>query len=147
MFIERQVLVMNAKDFLSQAYRLNDKINNRVERMAILNSLATNCTSVMTGMPHGPNKETDRMEKTIIRIIELQYKIKEEKNKLVDLKVQIEDAIREIDDEDCQIVLEMRYLMFLRFEEISVRLNYSIENVYRLHRKGLKIIKIPESVQ
>ena len=42
---------MTAKEYLSQAYRLDQRIDSKIEQVASLNDLATKCTSTMTGMP------------------------------------------------------------------------------------------------
>ena len=42
---------MKAKEYLSQAYRLDQRINSKIEQVASLNELATKCTSTITGMP------------------------------------------------------------------------------------------------
>lgn len=45
---------MTAKEYLSQAYRLDQRINSKIEQVASLNDLATKCTSTLTGMPRKP---------------------------------------------------------------------------------------------
>lgn len=40
-----------------------------------------------------------------------------------------------------------RYLCFQTFEQIAVDLHYSIEYTFRLHKKALEKVEIPESVQ
>ena len=41
---------MNAKDFLNQAYLLDQQIKSKSEQIQSLNELATSCTATMTGM-------------------------------------------------------------------------------------------------
>ena len=52
---------MTAKDFLNQAYLLDQRIKSKSEQIQSLNELATSCTATMTGMPHNPNRGTSRM--------------------------------------------------------------------------------------
>ena len=52
---------MKAKDFLNQAYLLDQQIKSKSEQIQSLNELATSCTATMTGMPHNPNRGTSRM--------------------------------------------------------------------------------------
>ena len=51
---------MTAREYLSQAYRLDQRINSKIEQLSTLNDLATKATSVMSGMPHNPNKGIGR---------------------------------------------------------------------------------------
>ena len=51
---------MTAKEFLNQAYLLDQRIKSKSEQIQSLNELATSCTATMTGMPHNPNRSTSR---------------------------------------------------------------------------------------
>lgn len=42
---------MTVKEYLGQAYRLDQRINSKLEQLESLNGLATKCTSTLTGMP------------------------------------------------------------------------------------------------
>ncbi len=46
---------MTAKEYLSQAYRLDDRINSKIQQVDSLNLLATKCTSTISGMPKNPS--------------------------------------------------------------------------------------------
>ena len=61
---------MNAKDFLNQAYLLDQQIKSKSEQIQSLNELATSCTATMTGIPHNPNRGTSRMADAICKIID-----------------------------------------------------------------------------
>ena len=63
---------MTAKEYLSQAYRLDEQINCKIEQLSALNDLATKATSTLTGMPHNPNKATSTLENAITKIVDLQ---------------------------------------------------------------------------
>ncbi len=42
---------MTAKEYLSQTYRLDQRIDAKIAQVALLNELATKCTATLTGMP------------------------------------------------------------------------------------------------
>ena len=43
---------MKAKEYLTQAFRLDNRINSKIDQIASLNDLATKCTSRMVfGLP------------------------------------------------------------------------------------------------
>ena len=138
---------MTAKEFLSQARYLDMRINSKLEQIDSLNDLATKCTSTLTGMPHNPSQSTSLMADAVCKIVDLQELIKNDVSKLVDLKREIMDVIDAIENDEYKTLLEKRYLCFQTFEQISVDLHYSIEYTFRLHKKALEIVKIPESVQ
>ena len=77
---------MNAKDFLNQAYLLDQQIKSKSEQIQSLNELATSCTATMTGMPHNPNRGTSRMADAVCKIIDLQNEIASDMDRLVQIK-------------------------------------------------------------
>lgn len=134
---------MKARDYLGQAFRLDQRINSKIEQVRSLNDLAAKCTSMITGMPGNPNRGKDSIGDIIAKIVDLQEEINRDIDALVDLKAEIYSVIRAIDNVECQTLLELRYLSFMRWEEIAVHLNYGMENVYRLHRKALNLVSVP----
>lgn len=86
-----------------------------------------------------------RLEDTVVKIIDLQEEINRDIDKLVDLKRDIVKAIKRVKKPEYQILLELRYLCFKTWEEIAVKMNCSIDNVFKMRNKALKIFEIPES--
>lgn len=138
---------MISKEYLGQAYRLDQRINSKLEQVASLNELATKCTTTLTGMPRNPNRGTSMMADAIAKIVDLQTEINRDIDRLVDLKRDMVKVIKNVDNAEYQTLLELRYLCFKTWEQIAVDMGYTIDNVYRLHRKALDIVVIPKSVQ
>jgi len=44
---------ISAKDYLSRAYRIDQRINSKLEQLISLRSLAEKAAPVLTGMPSG----------------------------------------------------------------------------------------------
>ena len=66
---------MTAKEYLSQAYRLDQRIRSKQEQIASLNDLATSCSATLTGMPRNPNRGGSRMADAVCKIIDLENEI------------------------------------------------------------------------
>ena len=130
---------MNAKEYLGQAYRLDQRINSKLEQVASLNELALKCTSTLSGMPHNPNRGTSTMADAIGKIVDLQAEINRDIDALVDLKRDIVALIKRVDNTEYQTLLEKRYLCFMTWEQIAVDLNYSIHHLYNLHNSALEM--------
>ena len=135
---------MTAKEYLSQAYRLDQRIDSKIEQVASLNDLATKCTSTMTGMPRNPSGSTSTMADTVCKIIDLQAEINRDIDALVELKREIIGAIKAVENPEYQTLLEKRYLCFLHWEQIAVDMNYSMQHIHRMHSMALKEIVVPE---
>ena len=138
---------MTAKEYLRQAKHLDTKINTKLEHISSLHDLATKATSTLSDMPGSPTRNTHRMEDIIIKILMLENEINSDIDQLVDLKNNILKAVSEIEDEDCRLVIEKRYLNNEPWDEIAMDMNCSIDNVFKIHGRALKKFKIPERLQ
>jgi DNA-directed RNA polymerase specialized sigma subunit len=138
---------MNAKDYLGQAYRLDQRINSKLEQVASLNELATKASHTLTGMPRNPNRATSMMADAIAKIIDLQAEIDRDIDRLINLKREIVSIIKAVVNTECQTILELRYLCFKSWEQIAVDMGYNVRHVYRLHDLAVSMIKLSETSQ
>ncbi|HOJ09350.1 MAG TPA: hypothetical protein PK733_01995 [Clostridiales bacterium] len=130
---------MKAREYLSQAYRLDQRINSKLEQVQSLNELATKATSTLTGMPRNPNRATSTMADAVAKIIDLQAEINCDIDRLVDLKRDIVALVKSVDSTEFQTLLEKRYLCYMSWEQIAVDMNYSIHHLYKMHNLALDI--------
>ena len=137
---------MTARDYLSQAYRLDQRINSKLEQVESLNELATKVSSTLTGMPKNTNRATSTMADTVTKIIALQEEINNDIERLVDLKREMVAVIKAVSNTERQTLLELRYLCFKTWEQIAVEMNYTVRNVHLLHKEALNAIVIPASL-
>ena len=136
---------MTTKEYLSQAFRIDQQINSKLEQLQALRDLATKTISPMNDMPGSPTRNTSKMEDAVIKIVALSEEINAEVDRLVDLKVEITHAIKSVDNVECALLLELRYLCFKTWEQIAVELNYDIRHIYRLHQQALRRVSVPDS--
>ena len=129
---------MTAKEYLSQARYLDARINTKIKQLEALNTLATSATSVLTGMPHSPNKATSKMADIVDKIADLQAEINRDIDALVDLKGEMRSKLEMVPAEDYKAILEMRYLCFMSWEQIASNLGLSVPYTYKLHDRALK---------
>lgn len=130
---------MTAKEYLGQAYRLDQRIDAKIAQVSSLNDLATKCTATLNGMPRNPNRGGSSMADAVVKIISLQNEINEDIDKLVDLKREMVTLIKRVNDTEYQTLLEKRYLCFMTWEQIAVDMNYSIHHLYKIHNAALAI--------
>ena len=132
--------------YLEQAYRIDQRINCKMEQVSSLHSLTTKATSMITDMPGSPTRNIHKMEDIIAKIVDLENEINDDIDKLVDLKAEITTVIKEVDDPELQSLLEQRYLNFRTWEQIAVDMGYNVRHLYRMHDKALKKVRIPQVV-
>lgn len=133
---------MTVKEYLGQAYRLDQRINSKLEQVDSLNELATKATSILTGMPKNPNKSKSIVADTVVKIIDLQTEINKDIDRLVDLKREIVAMIKSVSNTEHQTLLELRYLCFKSWEQIAVDMGYNVRHVYRIHDEAVDKIKL-----
>jgi hypothetical protein len=129
----------SAKDYLSQAYRIDQRINSKIEQVQSLRALSTKATVTLSDIP--PSKGTrnvHRMEDVIAKMIDLESEINADLNRLIDLKHEIITVVKCVENPELQTILELRYLCFKTWEEIAVEINWSIRQVYYMHGEALR---------
>ena len=136
---------MTAKEYLNQAYRLDQRINSKLEQVMSLRDLTTKATATMSDMPSGGSRNAYRMQDIIGKIIDLENEINRDIDTLVNLKRELVATIKAVSDPECQTLLELRFLCFKTWEQIAVEMDYSIQHIYRLRNRALKMIALPMS--
>ena len=133
---------LSAKDYLSQAYRIDQRINSKIEQVQSLRDLATKATATLSDVP--PSKGTrnvHRMEDVIVKMMDLESSISKDLNRLIDLKHEIVTVIKCVESPELQTLLELRYLCFRTWEQIAVEINYDLRWVHRLHNRALSEVE------
>lgn len=133
---------MTAKEYLSQAYRIDQRINSKLEQISALRELLNKTSNVLSDMTGNPNKDRSRVEDYVVKIVDMEKELDEDIDRLISLKADIMHTIKKVEDAECQMLLEDRYLRFLTWEAIADNMGYTVRNVYILHGKALGMIKI-----
>ena len=137
---------MTIKEYLRQAYRLDQRINSDIEEVGRLREMSTSISSPAWGDKVQGTKTTDApFVHSIEKIMSLEQRINHEIDTLVDLKEQIRTVIAEVEDTDEQMVLRYRYIHNLTWEQIGDELNADASTVRRWHGKALTHAKLPEN--
>ena len=131
---------MTVKEYLSQARTLDMRIKSKLQQIESLNELATSCTVVYSDMPRNPNHGGSKIEKAVVKIIEVEESLKRDVENLVELKKEIMTTIHSVANVELQTLLEKRYLCFLSWEQIAVEMHYSIQHIYRMHDEALSSV-------
>lgn len=133
---------MTAKEYLSQAYRLDQRIERKLEDRDRMRAKLVKATAQLTGMPRGAGTDwTD----TAVKVMEYEQQIAEEIEELCRVKTEIRAVIDALDDKRYRELLTARYLDQKRWEQIAVDMHYSYMQVHRLHKEALRAIVIPET--
>lgn len=135
---------MTAKEYLKQAYRLNELIDSDSRELERLRDLAGR----ITGSNFGERVQTSRnpdppFVKYLGDIDETERKIQKELSDLVLLKNEILTAINKMTDRDERLLLTYRYLNNLSWDDIAYSLHVSSRTVHRIHASALQNFSVP----
>ena len=133
---------MTAKEYLAQARNIDHDIQDMLEEVAVLRSMAEKTTAILSGMPGKATKDTSRLADTVGKLIEQEKKLDSEIDHLVDLRTEIYAAIQQVADRDARRVLHLRYMGYRSWSAIAEEMKLSLRQIYRLHGEGLKKISI-----
>lgn len=131
---------MNAKEYLQQAYRLNELIDSNQRELDQLRALSTSISAVDVSKERvqGGADSHDKIGSIIAKIVDLNDIINNEIDRFVDLKTDIHNKIMLIPDNTEKLVLKYRYIEFETWESIAVELGYTFQWVHVLHKRALK---------
>jgi len=134
---------MTAKEYIGQAYRIDQRINSKLEQVISLRELASKATSTITDMPHSASLNLRSMQDIISKMVDLENEINADIDALLDLKRDIVTTIKGVESPEYRTLLELRYLCFKPWEQIALEMSYSLQHTFRIHDNALKSITIP----
>ena len=134
---------MTAKEYIGQAYRIDQRINSKLEQVISLRELASKATSTITDMPHSASPNLRSMQDIISNMVDLENEINADIDALLDLKHDIVTTIQGVESPEYRTLLELRYLCFKPWEQIALEMSYSLQHTFRIHDNALKSITIP----
>lgn len=137
---------MTNKEYLRQAYRLDQKINSNIEEVAHLREMAS---SILIPSP-GVRVQTSRsgeapFVRSVEKILEMEEEINRELDLLVNLREQMRAVIAAVPDTDERMVLRYRYIHNLTWEQIGNELNADERTIRRWHGNALLHVTMPEN--
>jgi len=139
---QKEGRMMTNKEYLAQAYRIDQRINSKLEQIVSLRELATKATSTLSDTPGNASRNVHSMESTIAKMIDLESEINEDIDTLVDLKREFVSIIKKINSTEYQTLLELRYLCFKTWEQIAVDMGYDLRYIHKLHNRALENCEI-----
>lgn len=118
------------KEKLERYKAMPRRIDNLIERLeALNNSMGSPSTPNLTGLPSGGGDGTTKIEREVLRKLELEDRISKLVKDERELRHELETLIERMASPDEQTVIEMRYLDGARWWPICEAL-YSTEDDY-----------------
>ncbi len=137
---------MTVKDFLHQAYRLDQRIKSDTCEVREIQMMAESVSAVQYDQERvqTSNRPDAPFVHTLERLWDMQDKIADELAELSALKDQIREVIDTVQDTDEQLVLKYRYVHNMTWEQIGNEMHADRSTIYRWHGNALKHATLPE---
>jgi len=131
---------MDVKQWLSRAYRIDQQIQSKNEQIEMWESLACKCTSDPSATPGGSGgAPTSRVETFCIKIADAKTEIERQRDELITVRREIEEVIAKVQNVTLRLLLEQRYLLCKRWEDIADFMGYCVEYIKRdVHKQALR---------
>ena len=137
---------MTAKEYLSQGYRLEQRIRLVREEINNLQELAGSVSSPGFEEHYNATRNTEApFIRTIYKIMELEDRQNSLLNQLLEFKQEMCEVIDSVDDLNERMVLYYRYIGNESWQDIGKRLFVDERTVRRWHNKALSHVVLPEN--
>lgn len=90
---------------------------------------------IQDGMPHGSS--CGDLSAYVVQLEELMDNLKAQMEQQIRLRKEITQKIEEMPDETEKTVLRLRYIRWMKWEQIAERMGYSLRNITKIHGKAL----------
>ena len=131
--------MMTTKEYLKQIYRLDRRIEldrRKIEKLrAVLDYKPPSGGS-------GSGSSADRIPDTLAKIIEYEEQAERLTKRYIEVYMEVETAIAAVSDPVLREVLERRYLLYQKWEEIADAMHYTPRRIYQLHGRALQKISL-----
>lgn len=137
---------MTVKEYLHQAYRLDQKISSDLEEVAALREMTSSVSSPQLTERVQTSKCQDApFVRCLEKIMEMEDRINNEIDLLMELKKEIRAVITTVEDTDERMVLKYRYVHNYTWEQIGDELHADARTVRRWHGKALQHVVLPDN--
>ena len=131
--------IMTAKEYLEQAWEIDNEINVKLPQLDALRDLSTRVTSSLSDMPR-TNANPHTMENAVVRIVMMEQEINADIDRLIEKKQEITDFLKTIPNAEYRRLLVLRYTVFAQWKKIADIMKYNVRHIYKLHDKALELV-------
>lgn len=141
---DREVEEVTKKEFLKRYRAIMGRIEAKMEQIERMENALYPGAQILSGMPGGGHAGDgmDKADSVIDKLRTMQKKIFSEIAELDLARDEIIHAIDAIPSETLREVLELRYINMLSWKEVARRMDYTEDNIYKLHQDALKKLRI-----
>lgn len=135
---EEPKCIIDAKAYLKQVKICDTRINNKLDELTALKSIALKVTTSLSHAPAHGSGNQDKIGDIAAKIVDLEADINRTVDELVDKTREISAVIDQIQNTDQLSVLYKRYFQFETWEQIACEMHMTYRNVCYIHGRALQ---------
>lgn len=129
---------MTKKD-LRELFWMKKNIGRMEEELVELESKASKISTELIKVQKGARPTNDKLGDIVSEIVDLKNEINEQLKKYYERVKYIERAIEALPPREA-LLIRLRYLEQMSWEEICVEMNYSWRQIHYIHSEALKML-------
>lgn len=129
------------KEYLNRYRQAVRKYNSLQEQEKQLRSQMDGPKAIECSDMPKAYKQTD-LSDYMVRLERILDRIANEKNEMQKIQLEIEEKIIDVMDGEQSRILYLRYIQFMKWEDICVEMGYSWRQIHNIHSKALNDLKI-----
>lgn len=135
---------MTAKEYLRQAYRLNELVHSHLAEIESLRTLAYRVAGSNISDYRGGTRQQDApFAQCVMKIVDAENALSAEISRLMELKSEMNDAINAVTDPSERMLLRYRYLHNHSWEEIGSLMCVANSTAHRIHASAIGHFSVP----
>lgn len=124
------------KNYLSQAYYIDKRVNTLQDELTMLESKLERCTASYTSIRGCGNQPT--FEYNLDKVMKYREMLNHEIDNLIEHKRSIKQTIAKLCNDKERLILYKKYINFQTFESIADDLDITPRQVYKIYKKSLE---------
>ena len=132
---------MEAKCFLSRAYKLHREIQIKKEQLASIRESLSSITNPIDKEHVSHTPDSSPMENALLSLIELENEVQNDAARFVEIQKETVRVINQLADPTLRLILSKRYVCFKTWQVIADEINLSEKRVFNQHNCGLKKVE------
>lgn len=127
---------MNCRQYLEQISKLNLMIDNKLQEIYVLRTMATRVT-ISTEQERVKSSPSNVLENTIAKIIDKEWEIDKLVDEMIDKRSKIVEQIDAIENQRFYAILTYKYVQCMTNKEIMIKMKIQERQVKNLHHDAL----------
>lgn len=132
---------ISAKAYMEDVTNIQRRIEIKTETAHRYRDMATRATGSMEAARVGGTGARSKVETNVNKLIDIERAIERDAERLHNRITTTMELIEGVDSPKCKELLELRYIVGLKWEEVGERMHYDKRQSQRIHKRALEDVQ------